>query len=76
MTLKDLIREINRENNTRERVYPRWIQNGKIHKDLAKRRMQRSRMIESILREMTDEEFTALVDRIEIKREQTQSKLF
>ncbi len=35
ITIKDAIKEINREMEVRERVYPRWIQNGKLNKVIA-----------------------------------------
>lgn len=76
MKRSDLIREIARENTTRRRVFPRWIQIKKINREVAERRLKYTEMIEAILTVMTDEEFTQLADRLEIKPQHEQGSLF
>lgn len=76
MKRKDCLREISRENQTRRRVFPRWVQIRKIDRELAERRLRATELIEAILDTMTDEEFTHLVDRLEIRPENKQGSLF
>lgn len=76
MKRKDLLAEISRENTMRRRVFPRWIQIKKISKEVAERRLKRTEMLEAVLTVMTDEEFTQLADRLEIKPHHEQGSLF
>lgn len=76
MKRKDLIREMTRENATRRRIFPRWIQIGKINRDVAERRLQCTELAEAVLDAMTDDEFTKLVGRLEIKADYEQGSLF
>lgn len=76
MKRKDLIREMTRENATRRRIFPRWIQIGKINREVAERRLQCTELIEAVLDAMTDDEFTKLVGRLEIKADHEQGSLF
>lgn len=76
MKRKDLLAEISRENTMRRSVFPRWIQIKKISKEVAERRLRRTEMIESILNVMTDEEFTQLANRLEIRADHEQGSLF
>jgi len=76
MKRKDILKEIKRENATRRRVFPKWIQAQKIHRDIAEERLQRTQLIESILEVMTDQEFTQLVSRTEINSRHEQGSLF
>lgn len=76
MKRKDLIREMIRENATRRRIFPRWIQIGKINREVAERRLQCTELIEAVLDAMTDDEFTKLVGRLEIKADHEQGSLF
>lgn len=76
MKRKDLIREMTRENATRRRIFPRWIQIGKINREVAERRLQCTELIEAVLDAMTDDEFTKLVGRLEIKADYEQGSLF
>ena len=41
ISTEDIIKELKRELATRERVYPKWIQSGKMHRDVANRRYMR-----------------------------------
>lgn len=65
-----------RENATRRRIFPRWIQIGKINREVAERRLQCTELIEAVLDAMTDDEFTKLVGRLEIKADHEQGSLF
>lgn len=76
MKRTQLLKEIARENTTRRRVFPRWIQIKKISRDVAEKRLRYTEMIEAILEVMSDEEFTQLTDRLEIKPYHEQGSLF
>ena len=77
MKRKDVLKELQRENQTRKRVFPRWIREGKIHKTFAKKRYNATSLAEAVFDVMTDEEFTQLVERLEVKAEQgRQGSLF
>ena len=67
MKRKQVLAEIARENSTRRRVFPRWIQIKRLNREVAERRLKCTELIEAILEVMTDEEFTQLSDRLEIK---------
>ena len=76
MKRQHLLKEIARENTTRRHVFPRWIQIKKINREIAEKRLRYTEMIEAILEVMTDEEFTQLTDRLEIKPKHEQGSLF
>lgn len=63
ITLDEMSREISRELVTRKRVYPRWIQDGKIDEQTADFRCL---VLEAILRKLCDE----------IKEKSPQQELF
>lgn len=52
ITLEEMSKEISRELVTRKRVYPRWIQDGKIKQETADFRCL---VLEAILRKLCDE---------------------
>lgn len=76
MKRRDLIIEIKRENDTRRRVFPRWIQNRRIAEHTAKTRLERTELIEKLLENMTDQEFDRLCQRVDNKVELIQGELF
>lgn len=76
MKRKQVLAEIARENSTRRRVFPRWIQIKRLNREVAERRLKCTELIEAILEVMTDEEFTQLSDRLEIKPQHEQGSLF
>lgn len=63
ITLDEMSDEIKRELATRKRVYPRWIENGKIKKEIADFRVL---VLEALLIHLGDE----------IKRDAPQKELF
>ncbi len=76
MKRADILKEIKRENTTRRRVFPRWIQVKKLNEKIAKKRLDCTELAEKIFEVLTDEEFTKLCERIENKEEVIQTKLF
>ena len=76
MKRSDVLKEIKRENTTRRRVFPGWIQINKIAEGTAKRRLDSTELIEKLLEVMTDREFTKLCERLEAKPEVIQAELF
>jgi hypothetical protein len=52
ITLEEMSKEISRELVTRKRVYPRWIQDGKINQQTADFRCL---ILEALLRKLSDE---------------------
>jgi len=72
----DIIKELSRENKTRRRIFPQWIQAGRLHKSIADKRLECTVLAEAVLTVMTDDEFTNLVQRLEIQPSHEQGKLF
>ena len=76
MNRKALLAEISRENKTRRRVFPRWIQIKKLDKNIAERRLKCTELMEAVFEVMSDDEFQQLVNRLEIKPSHEQGNLF
>ncbi len=55
-SLEELIEEAERELKMREKVYPRWIQYGKINEKTAERRLNRQKGIVNILKKLKDKQ--------------------
>lgn len=53
ITLDEIAKEISRELVTRKRVYPRWIEDGKIKQELAD---YRCLVLEALLRKLCSEQ--------------------
>lgn len=52
MTLGDMIEEANRELKMRERLYPRWIAEGRLREETAHRQMEAMKSILSTLQNL------------------------
>lgn len=76
MKRTDIVKELSRENKTRRRVFPQWIQAGRMHKAIADNRLECTLLAEGIFAAMTDDEFTNLAQRLEIKPSHEQGSLF
>lgn len=76
MKRKEIVKELNREVETRQKVYPRWIQIKKLNKEVARRRLDQMTLASLIFEVMTDDEFTALCDRLLITEPSKQFDLF
>lgn len=53
ITRDDAIKELERELKMRERVYPRFVQSGKLHRDTAERQYRRLQAAINFLKEDT-----------------------
>lgn len=72
----DIIKELARENKTRRRIFPQWVQAGRLHKTIAGNRLECTVLAEGILSVMTDQEFTNLAQRLETQPSHEQGSLF
>jgi hypothetical protein len=59
ITRKDALKEVARENKVRHRVYPGWIQRGKLNLDQANKRVLALKKIGLVLDGLTDQQFDA-----------------
>jgi len=78
MKRKDVINELRKEGNQKRSLYPKWVQSGKMKRDEAKRRIELMDCALACFQAITDSEFQALLNRLEIKKgkEMIQGNLF
>lgn len=67
MTLKDVQTELSRELTLRRSVYPKLIQSQKLNEKIAKKQFERLQTAATLLANMTESEFQALLNRSSTK---------
>jgi len=68
MRRKDVINELTKEGNQKRSLYPKWVQSGRMKREEAKRRIELTDCALACFEAITDAEFQALLNRLEIKK--------
>jgi len=78
MKRTEIISELSRENKARKPIFAKWVQSGKMKRDVAKMRLSRMQAAEALVSAMTDTEYEQIMARLEIKpgQESVQGELF
>lgn len=78
MKRTEILSELSRENKARIPIFSKWVQSGKMKRDVAKMRLRRLQAAEALVSAMTDTEYEQIMARLEIKpgQESAQGELF